>query len=659
MAKASRIVFDDDGSEVPLSGASASTSSNAPSNKWSRIEFDDEKNGTSSDSSNGPSLANFAGNYVRDAASQVGGAAALASTLPGPFGLGKQIMGGSPNNAGDYAAMGRGMLQGVKNLPGQIASEVKDPLGSLYKKPISTALDLGTAVDLGAGAVNALRPAIQKGAEAIVPGVARSLAGIPEEATTNAIRNPDVLRTAPVAEGDLNRVVGQPIIDAFQAAKKRAGEFFGKLYQKHANMEGPMQEIVQTPIAQKLNRVETDVPIAQKITPVDNPMTGTGMTQRTFVPGDVITGKQVSLTPGDLTTVPRAAHSYDDLLVNKNLAEEAFGKGDQDAMKQLYKEYIGGDKPDLDNMKITDKDQLQILTRLKREIQQQAQYNRAPITLAPIDTAKDAAFKQMADRIDTLRDNLDVPGAAELSKADKAWEGINDIYDTVQKDLSDPGKAKDTMMKLLRSDTSWLTSGRMAGKVDAIKAVERLSGRKILQPALDELTRQFFKSWTPQGFVSRFVGSAGLGGMVTEAARGNLPGAAAIGTGLLGTSPRVIGSAIKGASSLGSAAEAASQGLRGFLPAEAISAAGQKSPTAQDIEQKVYQALKTGNSSQLNNLKTLADQNGVDFSQALSNAHKGITAEKNKNGTFSLEDMIPTDVAQRLRSFGKSIRGKR
>jgi len=200
-------------------------------------------------------------------------------------------------------------------------------------------------------------------------------------------------------------------------------------------------------------------------------------------------------------------------------------------------------------MNIGDKEKLEILTRLNRETQAQAQFNKAPITLKPIDPAKDAAFKKISADLDEIRGGI--PGGDKLATADEAWKNINDIYDTVQKDLSDPGKSKDTMMRLLRGDTSWLTSGKMKTKVDYIRKVEKLAGKKILEPAMEELTRQVFDQNLGKGFFANLVRSAAtaLGG--SGVATGNPLALVGAGVTLASGSPKLIGKGIQAGAKAG------------------------------------------------------------------------------------------------------------
>lgn len=404
----------------------------------------------------------------------------------------------------------------------------------------------------GAAAKLALR-GLGGAAKRFLPGIVKSTAGIPEQATEIALKNPDVLSKAPVSSDSLSKTVGQPIIDAMTRTKQGIGKRFGDIYRKVAGMEGPMQEIIDTPIAQKLSKSEKAVPVAQKLIESETKDIGTGLARKKFGPGEMVMGKEVSFKPGRLTTVPRTPPSYDDLLIDKNLAKQAFEEGDSQALKKLYETYVGTGKSDLSLLNIKNADKLQILTRLKRGTQKLAEFNRAPITNAPIDTAKDAAFKKMSKDLDDMRGKI--PGGNKLALVDDAWGQVNDIFDTIQKDLSDPGKARDTMMRILKGDNTWATSGKFAEKIKRIKVVEKMIGKSILKPAMDELTRQVFNEWAGKGFASQTI--RGLAAVGSGAALYNPAILPLAGASLAATSPKILGLGIRGASKAGAAIQSA------------------------------------------------------------------------------------------------------
>lgn len=506
-----------------------------------RIVFDDEAESTRS-------IAGFGKNLLMDAASNVQGAVSMASQIEPTMAI---LQGENPFSPKRPIALAKGLYEGVKQLPRHLYDTATNFKKSAYERPISTALDVAPFVSGGISGANALRPAVRGLAKKTLPGVFKATAGIPEKATEIAIDKPSVFNKAPVSDDVLNQVVGGPVIEAIQTAKKNIGDRFGKIYRRFANMEGPMQEIIDTPNAQGLNRIETSVPTAQKINPVESREVGTGLIKKQFQPGEIINEKKVSYKPGELHTVPRKSHSYEDLLINKNLVKQAFVDNDSSALNRLYRSYVGTPKSDLNLLTMKPQDKLQILTRIKREIQRETDFNKAPITLKPIDGAKDAALKSMASEIDSIRTKSKLPGADVLAGADDAWKSLNEIYDTIQRDLSDPGKARDTLMRLMKGDNTWATSGKFKAKSNKIREVELLTGQKILEPAMEELTRQVFKDWAGKGFVSQVLRGAGAGGALFQMGAQNPLAAVGAFLSTGATSPRVLRGGLKASAAVG------------------------------------------------------------------------------------------------------------
>lgn len=492
------------------------------------------------------SISEFKNNFVDNAISLIKGGMELQSYASPSLQLMKIAQGENPYSKERYKVL----YQGIKNIPSTVYNdtkeELKHPIESMYNKPISTILDLSGVGSLGLGAARIGAKLTSAASKKLLPGMAKTMAGIPEIATESVLKKPSILSTPAISEEKLTESVGQPIIQAIKESKIKIQNELGEKYRELANMEGPMQEIVNTPIAQKISIRDNKVNIpTEKI--VKEPNFIGGYTEKKIT--ENIPGIKKEIVPGVLSTVKKLPISEDKLLINKNLANEAFLKGDKDSLISLYKTYVGNTKSKIDPSKITNSDKLQILTRLKREAQSLAEYNKAPVTLKPIDSAKDAAFKKISSDIDSLRNKL--PNGEILSDVDSAYKSINDIYDTIQRDLSDPGKAKDTMMRLLRGDNTWLTSGKMEIKVNAIKKVEKILDRKILEPALEELTRQVFNQNLGKGFVPQIVRSLSSGGAGAALMTGNLPAAIAGGIGLASSSPKVIGTAIRTGAKIG------------------------------------------------------------------------------------------------------------
>lgn len=445
---------------------------------------------------------------------------------------------------------GADIVQGVKNIPANMAQSIMHPIESGYKRPVSTALDISSAVSLAADAANLGRMAAGGTVRALLPGTARATAGVPESLTKIALEKPQVFDRPPVPPEAVSETVGKPIQDALRLSKEKVQQVVGNAYRKYAGMEGPMQEIEQTPIAQTITPVKSDVPVAQKLNPVEERDLITNQSRTKLTPGDMVTERQVTgFKPGEEFAVQKSQPSRGDILVHKKWADDAFLKGDKSALDKLYREYVGTPKSDTSQLPITNSDRLQMLTRLKRAINQQVTFGKAPATLNPITSPEEAAFKKMASEVDDMRGKL--PNGRRLAAVDDAYKEIHDLYDTVQKDVADPGKARDLAMRIARGDQTWLTNGKTENKINAIKRAERISGQSILKTAMEELTRQVYNDLLGKGMLSHLF----KGGAVTTAAAAVanpalIPPAAVMAA---SSSPRFIRGAIRAGSSAGGA----------------------------------------------------------------------------------------------------------
>lgn len=496
----------------------------------------------------GPAFLDRAVDFVAPATNMLGhvGRAMEASkkmsgynyTVPGMIDQGMGFVQRGASRLGDFAAE-------------ELARRGANPylaaaagMGVAFSPDIAMGAVMPPMASLGEEAATIAKRGMQMGAKGTIAPLARATAGVPIPATNAFIENPSLISKLAGSEASVGSQMSR-VIDLVDAAKSGIGQKFGRIYRRYAQMEGPMQEIIDTPIAQKVSAVSKDIPIAQKLVTKETPrdMIMGGGSDISFEPGDVITEKRVTgFKPGEVTTVPRQASSYDDLLINNKFARQAFAKGDEGALKFLYKKYISP-TADLESVPITNSDKLQILTRLKREIQAQAKFNKEPITLRPIDSAKDAAFKTMSKQVDDMRQGL--PNGNKLAIVDDAWKEINDIYGTIQRDLADPGKARDTFMRLLKGDTTWLTSGRFANKVKAIKRVEALTGQNILKPAMNELTAMIFKEPFGRGLISQTYPLMAAGAAARAAVTGNFGEAALELAAIPLASPRAIGMGLR------------------------------------------------------------------------------------------------------------------
>lgn len=487
-------------------------------------------------------LTNFLGEAgkVMEQTKQAGG---YGFTVPGMVNNGVNLVQRGASKLGDYATEQLGQ-RGVNPYLSALAG-----MGVAYAPDAAMAATMPAIPEVGDLASSISKKLMRSGAKATVAPIVRATAGIPIQATNNAIEDTGILTRLPGTEQSVASQMGR-VIDLVNTAKQRIGGTFGKIYQRYAQLDGPMQEIIDTPIAQKISPVTENVEVGQRLVPVETPpdVMGAGG-KTTMTPGGMITEKQVTgFKPGQVVTVPRGSSSYSDLLINNKFAKQAFEKSDPEALNFLYKKYVSPNT-DLSQVAVTDADKLKILTRLKREIQQQAQYNKEPITLRPIDSAKDAAFKTMSKGVDDLRSQI--PNGNKLALVDDAWKEINDIYGSIQKDLADPGKARDTFMRLLKGDSTWLTSGKFSNKLKAIQKVETLTGQNILKPALNELTSMIFNEPFGRGLIAQTYTLMAAGAAVRSAVTGHIPEAIAELAAVPLASPKAIGLGLRGAAKVG------------------------------------------------------------------------------------------------------------
>lgn len=117
-----------------------------------KIVFDDEPK----------SLRGFGKNLLTDAASNIKGAAALASTVEPTMAV---MQGQNPFSPKKPMELAKNLYEGVKNFPSQIGQEIMHPIDSMYKRPISTGMDVATVADLGATGARALIPNAERSAQ--------------------------------------------------------------------------------------------------------------------------------------------------------------------------------------------------------------------------------------------------------------------------------------------------------------------------------------------------------------------------------------------------------------------------------------------------------------------------------------------------------------
>lgn len=404
---------------------------------------------------------------------------------------------------------------------------------SIPKSPIDLIPDsvIGNTIFSGMAAaapdmIQAFRQSVKNTALKVLPRTFAKTASIPEQATSMAIQNPRLTKSI----GDLESNIqdqAQKVMGALKQAKTQIGEAHGAAYLRYAGLENPIDNFiegnqVQKPIFGSHAYQTSDVQLPKPGSLIGSPTETTGTASNTSV-----IGTQGRVPP---------AKSIDDVRAMYKQAQSG------DLLKTIDSS-TGGIKD------LPDKDKLAVLSELKRDIQSHINFNKHPITLAPVDTVQDAALKKMASQVDALRDTL--PNGKKLSTVDRGWQAIHDIYGQLQRDLSTPGKAEDTLMKLFKRDPSAITSGRTAEKIAAIRRVESITGQKVLKPLFEQFTQREFGKAVGKGLSHTLLTGGGLGGAATALATGHPLGAAALALGTLPGSPMAIGAGIRSSQAIG------------------------------------------------------------------------------------------------------------
>lgn len=381
---------------------------------------------------------------------------------------------------------------------------------------------------------NAFQDAVKAVSLKTLPGIFKGTAGIPQQATEMAIKDPAILKQLEGTQQAVSDKVNK-VIDAVQEAKLQVGQSLGKIFKKYAGMDSPVDEILNSEpeyhsvIGNKTYKAG-GTPEFKGINP--NEMTGEIKNQNVTVP-EVIGTSPVS----------KPARSFDDV--------KSDWKAAKDGSLFRTQNNAGG------NVTMTNAEKLATLTRLKRESNKYANYFKQVgyqgTGAAPIDSSMSVAAKKIANDISNssgtgIRDVL--ANGKKLMAADDAWSGIHEIYNTLQKDLSDPGKAQDAIMKLVKGDVTWLTGGRMAQKVSAIRRIEQMTGQKVLEPAMKEMAAAIFKQNYGKG-LAPIVGAGELGTMLTLLGTGHPQAAASLIPMVAAGSPRIVGGGIRAAQSVG------------------------------------------------------------------------------------------------------------
>jgi hypothetical protein len=487
----------------------------------------------------------------------------IPSTLSAMAMLPKKLLIDTPN---DIYQSGKQVIQGgnISDTPigqqaqqlGSMVKHLPDNIMHPYDHPVNAALDATGAFGAGAQILDGIRAASKAVALKVLPRALDKSAGIPGRATVEALNNPNILKQiAPTANEIQNKALN--VVDALRQAKQEIGDIHGKIYRKYAGMESPKADIVNTPIAQGINPIKEDVPVSQQINFESSPNPENNMFVKKpdiikSVPGKINTEEQTTrFSPGQRFAVTDTGNSWDKVLINKQDIDLAFKKNDREALVRLYKNYVGTSKSNILSSEKSKQDKLQILSRAKREASQYADfYNRPnPNTLVPIDSASSAAAKEIGSQINAIRSNL--PNGWKLAVADKGWETLHQIYNDLQKNLSTPGTAEDTLFKLYKGDMSGITAGRTAEKMASIRRLESITGQKVLQPIYDAFTSREFNKGVGKGISHTLLSGGEAGSAITLAATGHPVGAAAALATMLTGSPKVLGLGIRGASALG------------------------------------------------------------------------------------------------------------
>lgn len=514
-----------------------------------------------------------------------GGAMGLASPVPGGAAMG---------GAGGYA-IGKSAADLLDRGLG-----VKQPLRSLPEAALETGQDVNAGMQaefLGQGIAKAVPPAVEgslglikKGANKVLPSVFKTTAGIPEKATDIVLNKPELLNRSKISDEQLNEAA-MPVLDGIRQAKERVGQIFGKVFKKYTGLENPIDEFISdTPGYKAITKQRsyqepgtsettyTNVPNGREEStfetsfrkagngytgePVRDPISGAisyvdsrpgqGMVGETRE----IPGKERFTVIGKTRDIPGETKAYNEVVDTQASRDSSPTldnlKQDYESAKDgtLFKKKTlgGGTEP------LTNQEKLQKLTLLKRSLQAEESNNLNAVTLKPINTVKDAAIKKMASEVDDIRSTL--PNGKRLAIMDDAWSEIRDIYAKVQKDFSDPGKGRDTLMRIMRGESNWMPQGRNSVKINAIKRAEQLTGHELLKPAMEELAAALYQSPTGFGIKPALALAPGLSSAATLLVTGHPVAAAGVAATALSTSPKVLSLGLRGAGVTANAAKA-------------------------------------------------------------------------------------------------------
>lgn len=340
-------------------------------------------------------------------------------------------------------------------------------------------------------------------ADKVIPPLLKSMKGIPLNATKMAIADPSIMDLPGTSESIQGK--SQAIIDAIKEAHRKVGDQFGQAYAEQG-MKSPVEQIINgdTPYKSQLGNHPYEVPgepIQKQQQIPGYSYQAPGASQHTGINPLEVTGEN----PGQSVNVPGRSYTYMEDGPNKTVSSQevkstAPSQYQPKGFDELRNDYHNAISGDLFKQKGTaggysempTVEKLSALTDLKRNLQNQAVYPAPGQQLSPSQGAQNAAIKQMASSIDKLRGTL--PGGDKLALADDAWSEMSELKHRLMSAFKDPYTGQDYLNRILKGNTDWLTSGRMAGKVGAIERIEQLTGKQVLQPALKEMAAAYMKN---------------------------------------------------------------------------------------------------------------------------------------------------------------------
>ena len=385
-------------------------------------------------------------------------------------------------------------------------------------------------------------PPIQSG-QKILPRLLNKI-GIPEKATQIAMQNPAM--TLPVPEvATAIEAGGQRIPEMMKDLKSNVGQLHGKVMAEKAGLPNPLEVSARPPFGNKLiprqEQVQTGTSLVQEQYP------GTGRT--IFKPGEPIMETKRTLTPGPAFEINPPNHPLLKLKGDANRVQLAIENGEDKFLRDVQKDYLEPGHTKYPEGPMTDPEKLNLLTKIKRGLESKKKYGSAAVSLTPIESKENAAIDMLTSELQQTRSAI--PGGDVMASADAQWHKVNEIYDNIQRSFATTGKAKDTLNRIFRSVEGGATEGSMQDKGRAIREVEKLTGKNLLDPIQNLQTSQAFSKQMGKGISH----TLGLGGGFLSAAgdlvTGNFSRAAGkAGTALVASSPAAAGSAIRGISNL-------------------------------------------------------------------------------------------------------------